>query len=401
MLRVSKLFLIAFVFLLPLCLSSADRPKRVKPVSENSLEEFEHRRNVAVLVGVGAYPEESGFSKLAYSAADARDLTRSLEKAGYSVRTLTDTKATRNLVRQTLIELQQVVEKDAGTVVFFFSGHGFARQGENYLATYDSVVSGLASSGISQTEVERLLKGTGAQRRILLLDACRDEAGTGTKGLNGVPRIKYLAAAEGTRVLYSTSPGQVSYENEDLHHGVFTYFLLKALEGSAAGSDGLVTFRDIVDFVVDEVRTYSFGRGRLQIPKEAGESTGDFLISRVERSTNRGSIPEGNPVTEPTASVSVVNAPEELTHWWQTLKARQDGVEPSIKAMKESLKQMSPPMALNPKLSQWWAEAQGSISDARGQLNSGDNEGARKSMKAAEAALDQLALRGYGTKPNP
>jgi hypothetical protein len=97
----------------------------------------------------------------------------------------------------------------------------------------------------------------------------------------------------------------------------------------------------------------------------------------------------------------VVNAPEELTHWWQTLKARQDGVEPSIKAMKESLKQMSPPMALNPKLSQWWAEAQGSISDARGQLNSGDNEGARKSMKAAEAALDQLALRGYGTKPNP
>ena len=74
-----------------------------------------------------------------------------------------------------LTDSAELVDRGKGTFVFFFSGHGFAEQGTNYLATYEASMANLASSGLSLRTVEERLKASGAPRQVMLVDACRDE----------------------------------------------------------------------------------------------------------------------------------------------------------------------------------------------------------------------------------
>jgi hypothetical protein len=81
-------------------------------------------------------------------------------------------------------------------------------------------------------------------------------------------------------ILLATKPGAYSYEDPDLSHGVFTYFLLDGLRGKAAGKDGFVTFRDLSDYVERSVSAYAMKKDQAQKPlatlKDVG---GDFLLA--------------------------------------------------------------------------------------------------------------------------
>jgi formylglycine-generating enzyme required for sulfatase activity len=105
------------------------------------------------------------------------------------------------------------------------------------------------------------------------------------------------------RVLFSTKEGRVSFEDDTLRQGIFTYFLAKGLGGDAAEADGLVTFRDLADYVTDRMRAYTVERGQVQIPFEAAgeESSGDFLLS-------------AKPVLQ--AGATNVNEKDGLTYVW-------------------------------------------------------------------------------------
>lgn len=126
--------------------------------------------------------------------------------------------------------------------------------------------------------VEQALAKTEAARRVLWIDACRDEPG---KGVGEARSFANLQAAAGTRLLLSTKAGKVSYEDEQLKQGLFSYYLVKGLQGDAAGPDGLVTFQDLATYVTLRVRSRSLEIGHVQVPYEAGEASGDFLLARA------------------------------------------------------------------------------------------------------------------------
>jgi Caspase domain len=270
---------IGLLFLLGLISNAQSYEKRVAPVDSSMRQTFERQRRIAVLVGVGAYPEGSGLSPLKYPAQDVRDLSTELEKQGYAVRQITEAQASRGIVVRTLTQMSQALDPDQGTLLFYFSGHGFAQQGVNYLATYGVTVDDLDREGLSLAEVEKLLKASQAKRQVRWIDACRNDPGAGARDVSR-RTFAQLSAAEGMRVLYSTRAGSVSFEDDSLKHGVFTYFLLRGLRGEAAGSDGLVTFQDLAGYVADSVTSYGVKTGRVQRPFEAGESSGDFLLAK-------------------------------------------------------------------------------------------------------------------------
>jgi formylglycine-generating enzyme required for sulfatase activity len=56
---------------------------------------------------------------------------------------------------------------------------------------------------------------------------------------------------------------------------------VKGLRGEAAGPDGLVTFQDLVSYVTLSVRPRGLETGCVQVPYEAGEASGDFLLARA------------------------------------------------------------------------------------------------------------------------
>ncbi len=254
------------------------RAKRVTPLDTNQKQSFERQAKVAVLAGVGKYASRSGLTSLQFPAHDVDLIQAELEKQGYKVVSLKDAEATRGAIEQSLTDAKDLVDQNSGTILFFFSGHGFADGGQNYLATYESAAANLAGSGLPVKRVEELMKATGAQRQMMFLDACRNEAGKSAIGARSFDRLE---AAAGMHALLSTKAGKISYEDDSLGSGVFTHFLVEGLRGQAAGTDGLITFHDLATYVVDGVSTYGFQHGQMQVPYEAGEFSGDFLVGEL------------------------------------------------------------------------------------------------------------------------
>jgi hypothetical protein len=274
------------------------REKRVVPFPEPDRVQFERQRRagVAILVGVGKYPRFSGFGELQFPAFDVDQLAVELEKQNYLVVKLKQDEAMRQTVLNAIGQSAAALAGTGGSMIFFFSGHGFEDHGANYLALYDSASNRLAESGLAVTAVEAEMKKAGVSRRILWIDACRSDPSQ--KGGDSRSFAKFAAAA-GTRILFSTSAGNVSYEDNDLQHGLFTAALLDGLKGAAAGPDGLISFRDLTDYVADGVAAHSLKRGRAQVPYEAGESSGDFLIAKAYAPAQ---LP-GVPLTAPAPNV--------------------------------------------------------------------------------------------------
>jgi formylglycine-generating enzyme required for sulfatase activity len=262
---------------LPVLASAQMRERRVVPVDGNQRQSFERQAKVAVLAGVGQYPPLSGLGRLRYPAHDVDLLQAALSAQGYTIVALKDHDGTRGSIERALKNAAELADRGQGTVLFFFSGHGFADKGENYLATFEATLDDLAGTGLAVKRVEALLKATGAPRQVMFVDACRNEPGKAA----GARTFERFQSSAGMKELLSTKEGRISYEDDQLGSGVFTHFLVRGLKGEAAGQDGLVTFRDLADYVTDGVSKFGFQRGQLQVPYEAGESSGDFLLARV------------------------------------------------------------------------------------------------------------------------
>jgi formylglycine-generating enzyme required for sulfatase activity len=287
------LAIIVTVASLAICASAQDRDKRVTPVDPTVRQKFERQVKVALLVGIGNYDVATGLPALKYPARDVELLTAELQRQGYLVTSLIDGRASRGVIRRTLHELASALDPDQGTFLFYFSGHGFQQDGRNYLATYGSTADDLKSEGLAVGDVEALLKETRAHQIMMFIDACRNDPSGGARAVEQ-RSFAALQAATGIRVLYSTRSGRVSFESDELRQGVFTYFLVHGLRGEAAGADGLVTFRDLADYVIEQTRIYGLKSGRVQVPYEAGESSGDFLLARAIAPTIK-IIPDLNP----------------------------------------------------------------------------------------------------------
>ncbi len=240
----------------------------------------EKHTNIAFLVGIGEYDRDlTGLPPLKYPAHDVMELAGILKREGYTVAFLQDSDATASRIRTRFRDLAKQLDKGEGTFIFYFSGHGFQSGKENYLATYGTTIANLASQGLPLSEVTTLLSDTGAKRRIAFVDACRNDPDAKSAG----PTRSFgdLQDSEGMRILYSTAPGTVSYEDENLQHGVFSYFLMEGLKGKAANSlDGLITFDDLDAYVSREMRIYAIETGRIQKPYQLGEHNGDFFIAK-------------------------------------------------------------------------------------------------------------------------
>ncbi len=308
----------AFAMMAVTLVLTAQTTRRIVRVDSAAQQTFERQPKIAVLVGIGAYPEGSGLGPLKYAGSDVRELAAELEKDGYAVRQLADAQATRGVIVRTLSQIGEALDSGQGTLVFYFSGHGFTQNGINYLATYGTSVDDLQRDGLALTEVEQLVKRSRAKRQVLWIDACRNDPQAGARDV-ALRSFAKLDAAEGLRVLYSTRAGSVSYEDDSLQHGVFTHFLLRGLRGDAAGTDGLVTFQDLAGYVAESVMSYGVKTGRVQRPFEAGEASGDFLMAELSAPVRTANVaPSSSAVASPalTAGAMKVNPKDGLTYIW-------------------------------------------------------------------------------------
>jgi caspase domain-containing protein len=244
-------------------------------------QQFEGDQRYAVLVAPNYAGSE--LNALRFTVADTLELKTELERQGYDVRLISPGEATAETVKGVLTNARQLFEgKSQSTFLFAFSGHGFllkdgGGKDRNYLVTLGVTKDRLAEEALALDDVEKLMADSGAKRKVILIDACRNDPNA--KSADAPRTFAQFQEAEGTSILLSTRPGGFSYEDKELGHGIFTYYILEALRGKAAGKDGYVTFYDLEKYVETSVVARAIKQDLMQRPFALGERSGDFLIA--------------------------------------------------------------------------------------------------------------------------
>ncbi len=110
-----------------------------------------------------------------------------------------------------------------------------------------------------ETVVSPFLGEIKAQKQLVVLDACLSGsavASFATRGASEERPIMQHARSAGTVLLASTGTEQFATEFSAPSHGVFTYALLKGLDGEADGGnpkDGKITVKELDAYLNDQV----------------------------------------------------------------------------------------------------------------------------------------------------
>ncbi len=273
------------------CFASLLRGQATQPATATKAPDansFLGGKKVAILVGISNYPPESGFPKLQFAAKDAQDLAGELAKQGYQTQVLTDDHAMKTSIRKALAQAQAVLNQDqtggqaSGTLLFAFSGHGVeTRTGGNvrqFLVTYDAGTDD-AEPGYPLKDITDSLTSAGAAHVMMFIDACRELTATSSKGAPPLNGFSQLMQAQGMKILFSTAPGQESYEDASAQNGYFTHYLLEGLSGDAAAPDGLITFDGLAGWLSQAMRADPV-IGGAQVPYLTQDaSIGDFYMA--------------------------------------------------------------------------------------------------------------------------
>lgn len=244
----------------------------------------------AVLVGINTY-DEPYIANLSVCVDDVTAVQRALAPGYQTARLLTDATPehlpTRANILSTLASIAQAAgERDS--LLFYFSGHGIAHEGESYLLPRDARLAALRHTAIAMRDLRELLDHSPARARVIVLDACHAGAAMGKAAPTMTPEFiqRVFEEAEGLAVLASCKQGQLSWEWTEHQRSVFTYYLLEAVQGRADGdSKGFVTVSDASRYVTDRVKRWSAENNVPQTPTLQYTVAGDIVLCRYGAAT--------------------------------------------------------------------------------------------------------------------
>lgn len=260
--EVRFLRLVASVWLVLVCVASAYAEKRV-----------------ALVVGNERYRNLAAGEQLAKAVNDARAVGGALRQLGF------DVVSGENLDRQALLaRIDETARRltPGDTVFFFFSGHGIAVDGFNYILPTDipagSGPVSLTGAAIKEEDLTAAFQRAGARVTVVVLDACRNNpfANSGTKGIGGEKGLAPHEPPSGVFSLYAASRGESAldrlYDGDRDPNSVFTRVLVPRLTRSDLDLPALA--REVREEVTRVARSVNHE----QRPAYYDETSGDRIF---------------------------------------------------------------------------------------------------------------------------
>jgi WD40 repeat protein len=183
-------------------------------------------------------------------------------------------------------------------VLFYFSGHGTARQDRFYLIPHDLGYQGerarlddaglamILDHSISDLELETALRDLDVDQLLLVIDACNSgqalKAAEARRGPMNTRGLAQLAYEKGMYILTASQSDEVAFESAGLKHSYLAYALVEeGLKSGAADEDrnGEVFLKEWFDYATERVPR--IGREKTQTGKQLEEVDSDE--QRVQR----------------------------------------------------------------------------------------------------------------------
>lgn len=266
----------------------------------------------ALLVAARDYGSagKSGLKSLKYSKNDIVELGASLIDCGYKKRDVvmmfdghTDSSMLPEYQKiKAQLDLMLADLRPGDSILVALAGHGvqFARDKINYFCPLDADIEAKRNL-LSLSDVYEMLRKCSAGRKMLLVDACRDDpVNVASRGafekmeLESETRPQLEDVPEQTIAIFSCNTGQRSWEDDRLKHGVFFAQVIKGLKGDAdrPAADGRVTVRELADYVKEETQAYAKGvLKQVQRPIVKNEGEVEWVLHALK--ADAGSSPSG------------------------------------------------------------------------------------------------------------
>lgn len=261
----------------------------------------------ALFVGVNTYEDEQ-IRDLDFSLSDAHALKTLFELFGFESDILENPSKSKvfHAVRQMTADL------GAGDLFFFyFAGHGWTTtSGKHLLFCSDDLYEDLRDddAGISFDKLKR--KTTGDYNRAFVLDACRSDFITGTRGGDTTTRdlrpigelVKDAPAKSSLAVLRSCSQYEHALEIRSRKHGLFTLAMMEVLRTSKECGRELLFGEALCDAVTDKMLCIAKAEGI------TAEQTPEFAKSGLAQVLIEGSRTDVPPMALPSHVVPSVSS---------------------------------------------------------------------------------------------
>ena len=233
-------------------------------------ELFSHhatKSSTCYILAVGINQYKNGKLNLNYARPDAESFSKLMDgKTSHLYKnvvlsTLYDQDASREKILSKLDELAGKISQE-DVFIFYYAGHGSMVDNRFYfiptegLRLYDA--NALNKESIEAGLLQDKFKHIKALKQLIIMDACQSGGSVellAARGANEEKAIAQLSRSAGIHVMASAGSEQFATEFAELGHGLFTYVLIKALQGEADGApkDGKVTIYELKSYIDDQV----------------------------------------------------------------------------------------------------------------------------------------------------
>jgi hypothetical protein len=247
------------------------------------------RDAVAIIIGIQNYKL---IPKAEYANQDAQVFydyaSRALGIQQENIKLLVDDEADVSGIYKAFQNwLPLKVRKGKTDVYVFYSGHGLpSADGKSlYFLPVGADRDLIAKTAISQKEIVDALKTAQPKSVTMFIDSCYSgQIRTGETLLASarpvVLSVQETAYPPEFTVITASASDQIASSSPDLKHGIFSYYLMKGLEGEAdENKDGTITIGKLQSYLAERVPRFAMTMSRKQEPQLTGDAS-RVLVAR-------------------------------------------------------------------------------------------------------------------------
>jgi hypothetical protein len=241
-----------------------------------------NRDSVAVIIGV------KGYKRLAKADFADQDATKFAEYAHRAlgipkdkIKVLTEGDADQAALLKTFRNwLPLNVNKGKTEVFVFYSGHGLPSvDGKSlYFLPHGVDQDLLDETAIDQRKIIAAIQSTQPKSVTMFIDSCYSgQSRNGSQLLAGAKPVTLKNTDIGYppefTVFTASASDQISSASNDLQHGIFSFYLMKGMEGAAdINKDGNITFGEMQQYLSENVQRQALAANRVQVPQLIGDA---------------------------------------------------------------------------------------------------------------------------------
>ena len=242
-----------------------------------------NNNRIGIIIGIEKYQAlENKDAPFANNDANAfrSYATRALGIPNKNLKVLIDDKATRaGLLKSLKIWLPQITRGESKDIYIFFAGHGLSSDDgkDLHILPQDGDPILLEDTAISRVEMFNLINKVNPNSVTMFFDTCYSgPSRSGEMLIAGLRPVRIIAneqeKPDNFTIFSASNYDQTSGSIDEAKHGIFSYYLMKGLEGKAdSNKDKNLTNGELIAYLKSNVSQEAFSQNRSQEPMLAGD----------------------------------------------------------------------------------------------------------------------------------